>query len=140
MIIYVIQVWQSHFKYIERSTLHSKLMGTLPSKFLCHDEQIFHRAMKKKLFTVFLMAIICITNLWKKWALLFLFSLRIPFFFSLKTLNLKFFFVHWNYIFCIPDDFIKCCFFAMQIWSLNFFLLIYLDTGFEISFLALFYG
>ena len=25
-----------------------KLMGTLPSKFLCHDEQIFHRGMKKK--------------------------------------------------------------------------------------------
>jgi hypothetical protein len=42
-----------------------KLLGALPSKFLCHDEQIFHSGMEKKLFTVFLIAIICITNLWK---------------------------------------------------------------------------
>jgi len=108
-----------------------KLLGTLPSKFFCHDEQIFHSGMEKTVYCIFNSDNLHYKSV-KKWALLFLFSLRI--FLFLKTLNLKKKICTLKLYLLYSWWFHEMKLFSVQILSLNFFLLIYLGDGFKLVF------
>lgn len=129
MIIYVIQMWQSHSKYNERSTLHSNYWVLFHLNFYVTMNKSSTVEWKKTVYCIFNSDNLHYKSV-KKWALLFLFSLRIFF----ENIKLEKKFEHWNYIFCISDDFMKWNFFPCRFWAWIFFLLIYLDAEFKLVF------